>query len=125
MEKLNFDFSIVLKYINSITFMVGVASVLVLIGLYVKRSSPIVKTIVTNAIIDAEQKFNSGEGQQKLQYATIAIQAGLPFILKFFFSKRMIVTIIESTLNKVSDVFELDKKVDIIGNEAIEKKEEC
>lgn len=108
-----------LKSIDLVSWVILFTLLMIVIGLYIKRSSPYVKDIVTNAIIEAEKHFNSGEGQLKLKFAVTKIRESLPLILRVFITHRMLVTMIETTLNKISDSFELDKKVDIIGNEII------
>lgn len=112
----------VLNYIKQVDItsivIIGVLIALV-IWLYVKRSSPYVKEVVLNAVIEAENHFNSGEGQQKLHFAVTTIRMKLPFIFRMFITHRMLVTMIETTLNKISSSFDLHKKVDIIGNEEI------
>lgn len=118
MEILNF-----LKSIDIGSWVILITLVLIVIGLYVKRSSLYVKEIVANAIIEAEKHFNSGQGQLKLQFAVTKIRASLPLILRVFITHSMLVNMIEATLNKISCTFELNRKVDIIGNEvAIPKK---
>lgn len=112
----------VLNYIKQIDttsiVIIGVLIVLV-VWLYIKRSSPYIKEVVLNAVIEAENHFNSGEGQQKLHFAVTTIRTRLPLILRIFITHRMLVTMIETTLNKISDSFELHRKVDIKGNEDI------
>lgn len=114
MEILNF-----LKSVDIGSWVVITTLILVVVGLYIKRSSPYVKEIITNAIIEAEKHFNSGQGQLKLQFAITKIRASLPLILRVFITHSMLVGMIETTLNKISCMFELDRKVDIIGNEII------
>lgn len=87
--------------------------------LYIKRSSDIVKKIVLEAICEAEGKFNSGEGQQKLEFAVECIRGNLPFILKLLLTKSTLVTIIEGLLNTISHSFDLGKQVDIKGNDIL------
>lgn len=87
--------------------------------LYIKRSSDTVKKIVLEAICEAECKFNSGEGQQKLEFAVEVIRLRLPFIIKIFLTKSTLVTIIEGLLNTISHSFNLDKRVDIKGNDTL------
>lgn len=93
--------------------------ILFLVVLYVKKSSDIVKKIVLEAITEAECKFNSGEGQQKLEFAVECIRGNLPFIFRLFLTKSTLVSIIEGLLNTISHTFNLDKQVDIKGNEII------
>lgn len=92
---------------------------LFLVIIYIKRSSDIVKKIVLEAINEAECKFNSGEGQQKLDFAVDCIKIKLPFILGIFLTKNSLVSIIEGLLNTVSHTFNLNKQVDIKGNDTI------
>lgn len=111
-----------LKSVDTFSWVATITFILVVIGLYIKRKSPYVKEVVTNTIMEAEKMFNSGEGQQKLKFAVTAIRAKLPMILRIFITHRMLVTMIEGTLNKISDSFDLDRKVDIKGNEMIVPK---
>lgn len=96
----------------------GVVTLLFAI-LYIKRSSDTVKKIVLEAICEAECKFNSGEGQQKLEFAVECIRGNLPFIIRLFLTKSTLVTIIEGLLNTISHTFNLDKNVDIKGNDML------
>lgn len=70
-----------------------------------------------DAIRKAEQYFNSGEGQKKLDFAVKYIQDKLPKILKPFISKKLIVSIIEHLLNKGLQHMGSEEKIDIKGNE--------
>lgn len=106
-----------LKSIDTISYITIFTIIMVCLGLYIKRKSPMIKEIVETAIIEAENKFNSGEGQEKLKYATSKIRERVPTIFKVFITHSIAVTIIEDTLNKISNTFDIDKKVDIIGNE--------
>lgn len=105
------------KSVDILSWVILFTLVMVVIGLYIKRTSPYVKEIVKSAVIDAERHFNSGQGQLKLKFATEKIRQSLPLVLRVFITHRMIVTMIEITLNKISHTFELDTVVDIIGNE--------
>lgn len=116
------EFISFLKSIDKVTYITISMLIVLCIGLYIKRKSPLVKQIVENAIIEAEKKFNSGEGQLKLKYATERVRERVPIIFKVFITHSMTVTIIENTLNKISSTFEIDRNVDIIGNETIVSK---
>ncbi|MGL6185549.1 MAG: hypothetical protein ACRC1T_09255 [Clostridium chrysemydis] len=116
------EFILFLKNIDTISYITIFTLIMICIGLYIKRKSPFIKEIVENAIIEAEKKFNSGEGQEKLKYATERVRERVPIIFKIFITHRMTVTIIESTLNKISHTFDIDRKIDIIGNENIVSK---
>ncbi|MGL6167459.1 MAG: hypothetical protein ACRC0Y_04130 [Fusobacteriaceae bacterium] len=107
----------ILKSVDLLSWVILVAVGITLIGLYVKRTSPIVKEIITNAILEAERLFNSGEGQKKLDFAVTVIRLRLPKVLGLFITKSMLVSMIEIILNKISHTFELKTKVDIIGND--------
>ena len=88
-----------------------------LLIIYLNRRIPVVKRLVESAVIEAERNFNSGEGQLKLEYAVNSIKLRLPFVLRFLVTKSVIVTLIESTLNRISNTFDLDIEVDIKGND--------
>lgn len=114
------DFEIIKNLIlsNSIAMYVAIGVVIVIIILaIVFREKKIVKQAVYNGIVLAEKNFNSGEGQQKLEFATNYVKEHLPSWLSFIISKKMIVTMIEFVLNKTADIFQLDYDVDIFGNE--------
>ena len=108
-----------LKSVDVLSWVILFTLTMIAIGLYIKRASPYVKDIITNAIIEAENHFNSGEGQQKLHFAVSLIRNKLPVALRIFITHRMLVTMIETTLNKISDSFELNKKIDIKGNDNV------
>lgn len=91
-----------------------------LLCVYFFREKKIVKQIIVNAICEAEIKFNSGEGQKKLDYAVSYIKGKLPRYLSFLISKSILVTLIEHLLNKGLQMVDVDKTVDIKGNEGIE-----
>lgn len=117
-------FSNILNYVKGLdltSWIIIVIGVLAVIGLYINRKRKFVKDLVKTAVVNAEKSFNSNQGQEKLDFATEYIKSRLPVILKYFISKRMIVSMIESTLNKLCDIFEVDEEVDIIGNEDIKK----
>lgn len=111
-----------IKQIDKTSWIIISAVVFICGILYVKRSSDTVKTIVLNAINESEERFNSGEGQAKLDFAVETVRGGLPFILRIFMTKAMIISIIEGLLNTISFTFSLDKKVDIIGNDVFKGK---
>lgn len=116
------EFISFLKNIDIASYIIIFTVIMVVVGLYIKRKTPFVKELVESAIIEAEKKFNSGEGQEKLKYATEKIREKLPTIFKVFITHRVTITIIESTLNKISHTFNIDRKVDIIGNDSIISK---
>ncbi|MGL5049888.1 MAG: hypothetical protein ACRC6E_04555 [Fusobacteriaceae bacterium] len=107
----------ILKSIDLVSWVVLVVVGITLIGLYAKRTSPIVKEVITNAILEAERLFNGGEGQKKLEFAVTIIRLRLPKVLGLFITKSMLVSMIEIILNKISHTFELKTKVDIMGND--------
>lgn len=83
-----------------IKIIISICIICIFVCLFIFRSNLIIKKITKNAIILAETKFNSGEGQQKLEYAVNYIQNKLPFILKFIITKKILINIIEITLQK-------------------------
>lgn len=95
---------------------IGIIVILIVLAIIFKEKN-IVKKAIYNGIVLAEKEFNSGEGQQKLEFATNYVKEQLPKWLRFIITKKLIVTIIEFVLNKTSDIFQLDYDVDIIGNE--------
>ena len=80
--------------------------------------------IFDNAVVYAETSFNYGDNLKKLDGAvTFIIERtnSLPFIarviIRKFLSRKKMVDIIETTLQKFSNVFGTGRKVDIKGNE--------
>ena len=80
--------------------------------------------IFDNAVVYAETSFNYGDNLKKLDGAvTFIIERtnSLPFIarvvIRKFLSRKRMVDIIETTLQKFSNVFGTGRKVDIKGNE--------
>ena len=80
--------------------------------------------IFDNAVVYAETSFNYGDNLKKLDGAvTFIIERTntLPFIARFiirrFLSRKRMVDIIETTLQKFSNIFGSGRKVDIKGNE--------
>lgn len=104
---------------STATIVFGIVIILFIIFCFIMREKKVVKQIVYNGIVLAETKFNSGDGQKKLEFATNYIQLQLPKWLSFIISKSLIVTMIEFVLNKTSDIFQLDYTVDIIGNDDV------
>lgn len=80
--------------------------------------------IFDNAVVYAETSFNYGDNPKKLDGAvTFIIERtnSLPFIatviIRKFLSRKRMVDIIETTLQKFSNVFGTGRKIDIKGNE--------
>lgn len=94
---------------------VGIVAVIIIIVLcIVKKQYGLFK----KAIQEAERIFNSGEGQQKLEYAVEFIKSKTPIYLKPFITKKLIVSIIEWLLNKGADAIGMEEDIDIKGNES-------
>lgn len=98
----------------------SVIFILFLLCLYFLREKKIVRQIIINAICEAEVRFNSGEGQAKLDFATEQIKKKLPKYLSFIISKSVIIAFIEYFLNKGLQLVKCEKKIDIKGNEDLE-----
>lgn len=91
--------------------------------LFGKGSKPLIK-LVDEAVVSAENSFNSGEGKQKLEFAFNFIEKNLnllPWYVKsfmfLFVTKKRIIDLIETSLNRLSIAFGSGRKVDIKGNE--------
>lgn len=89
--------------------------------LYLNKGIPFVRELIESVVIEAEKEFNSGEGQLKLNYAIDKLRAKLPSVLRIFVSRSVLVTLIENALNKLSKTFDLEKEVDIKGNDSVFK----
>ena len=77
-----------------------------------------------NAVVYAETSFNYGDNLKKLDGAVAFVierTSNLPFIarviIRRFLSRKRMVDIIETTLQKFSNVFGTGRKIDIKGNE--------
>lgn len=99
---------------DCLTFGLGI---LVIVLLFVFKETKIVIDTVGNAIVEAETKLNSEEGQKRLEYAVKIIQDRLPRFARILITKSMIVSLIELMLNSMNKAFKIDKNVDIKGNE--------
>lgn len=97
-----------------ITFGLGV---LVIVLIFIFKESKIVIDTVGNAIVEAETKLNSEDGQKRLEYAVSLVKSRLPKFAGIFITKKMIVSIIELMLNSMNKAFKIEKNVDIKGNE--------
>ena len=80
--------------------------------------------IFDNSVVYAETSFNYGDNLKKLDGAvTFIIERTntLPFIarviIRKFLSRKRMIDIIETTLQKFSNVFGTGRKIDIKGNE--------
>ena len=70
--------------------------------------------IFDNAVVYAETSFNYGDNLKKLDGAVTFIAR---VIIRKFLSRKRMVDIIETTLQKFSNVFGTGRKIDIKGNE--------
>ena len=95
-----------------ITIVVGIV-----VLLYVYRETKVVIDIVGNAIVETEKACNTEKGQEKLDYAVAEVRKKLPKIVSIFITKSVLVSIIEFMLNFIGKAFNVNKKVDIKGNE--------
>ena len=80
--------------------------------------------IFDNAVVYAETSFNYGDNLKKLDGAVAFVierTSNLPFIarviIRKFLSRKRMVDVIETTLQKFSNVFGTGRKIDIKGNE--------
>ena len=80
--------------------------------------------IFRQSVIFAEESFNHGENGKKLEATVNFIlfrTSSLPWIARIiiikFISRKRMIDIIETTLQKFSNVFGTGRKIDIKGNE--------
>lgn len=109
--------------INKGSIALIVALICVIVILYVLRKTPTAIKIITDGITEAERSLNGEKGQEKLDVAVDYIRGQIPFILKFFVSKYTLVTVIEILLTFGAKFFDIDKKIDIIGNDGFAIKD--
>lgn len=98
----------------------GVALVFMLfffIIIVVFRECRLIKKVILEAIVTAETKLNGQTGQAKLDYVVTTVGQKLPKWVSIFVTKKMIVDIVEESLNFVSAMYKLEHEVDIKGNE--------
>lgn len=96
-----------------------------LLVLYVLWNRKKYVDLFDKAVIMAETSFNYGANKEKLEAAIDYVMtktALLPFparlILQYFLSRENVITLIEKSLQKFSDVFGSKRRVDIKGNES-------
>ena len=102
---------------------IGALIVILVYYLLGKGSKPLIR-LVDEAVVSAENSFNSGEGKQKLEFAFNFIEKNLNFLPWYvksfallFLTRKRIIDLIEMSLNRLSIAFGSGKKVDIKGNE--------
>lgn len=102
---------------------IGALIVIFVYYLLGKGSKPLIR-LVDEAVVLAENSFNSGEGKQKLEFAFNFIEKNLNFLPWYvksfallFLTRKRIIDLIEMSLNRLSIAFGSGKKVDIKGNE--------
>lgn len=102
---------------------IGALIVIFVYYLLGKGSKPLIR-LVDEAVVSAENSFNSGEGKQKLEFAFNFIEKNLNFLPWYvksfallFLTRKKIIDLIEMSLNRLSIAFGSGKKVDIKGNE--------
>lgn len=106
-----------LQQMDTASFIIIIMFIITGITFYVKRKSNFIRDIVSNALIETEIYLNSNLGQNRLDNFVKIAKLKVPFIVKLFISKRILVTIIENFMNKISILFSINKEIDIIGNE--------
>lgn len=94
-----------------------ISIIIVIIGIIVFKESKMVKQIVLDAVVSAEANLNSEGGQAKLENVVTVVKQKLPKFVSIFVTRKMIVDIVEESLNFVSTMYDLKHKVDIKGNE--------
>lgn len=94
-----------------------ISIIIVVIGIIVFKESKMVKQIVLDAVVSAETNLNSEGGQAKLENVVTVVKQKLPKFVSIFVTRKMIVDIVEESLNFVSTMYDLKHKVDIKGNE--------
>lgn len=111
------------KSIPLIYYIIGIVGIEVLYIVLRKGTEPVIK-LVDQAVVNAENSFNSGEGKKKLEFAVNYVERhkeSLPWFVKIlvgpFLTKKQIIDLIEKSLNRLSVAFGSGKKVDIKGNE--------
>lgn len=102
---------------------IGALIVIFVYYLLGKGFKPLIR-LVDEAVVSAENSFNSGEGKQKLEFAFNFIEKNLNFLPWYvksfallFLTRKRIIDLIEMSLNRLSIAFGSGKKVDIKGNE--------
>lgn len=97
-----------------VTFGLGVA---LLIAFFILRSHAIVINTVKQVLKEEENKFNSEDGQKRIEDIVLKVQAKLPKFAKPFITKALIISIIECAINAFGKTFNVEDKFDIKGNE--------
>lgn len=116
LEVNDMDMTTLLNFIieNGVTL---VFMLLFFIIIVVFRECRLIKKVILEAIVTAETKLNGQSGQAKLSYVVTTVDQKLPKWVSIFVTKKMIVDIVEESLNFVSAMYKLEHKVNIKGNE--------
>jgi phage holin, LL-H family len=116
-------YNFIIQNIPIIFTVIGASIVIFVYYLLGKGSKPLIR-LVDEAVVSAENSFNSGEGKQKLEFAFNFIEKNLNFLPWYvksfallFLTRKRIIDLIEMSLNRLSIAFGSGKKVDIKGNE--------
>lgn len=114
-----------IEYVKSLDkASIGLIILFVIMGVivFIKRESKLVQQSVLSVILEAERKFNTKEGQLKLDYVVKELKLKVPTILRFLITKHMLVSLIEYLLNKFAHLMKVSAEVDITGNDDIKIK---
>lgn len=110
-----------LQTFSTTDWVIGAICLLLMALILLLRQYQACRDLVESAVRTAESKFNSGEGQQKLDYAISYIIQYSPKYIKWLITKEslkpFLVTCIEKVLAEISSSFGNNNPVDIKGNE--------
>ncbi|MGL5646963.1 MAG: hypothetical protein ACRDDY_03850 [Clostridium sp.] len=93
--------------------------VTLIIGFFIFRKTPVVKSIVINALSEIEKRVNTDLAQKGIDEKVKAIRDDkkIPFLIRKCVTKYVLITIMEKGMNVVANVCEIDREFDLKGND--------
>lgn len=89
------------------------------IGFFIFRKTPVVKSIVINALSEIEKRVNTDLAQKGIDEKVKAIRDDkkIPFLIRKCITKYVLITIMEKGMNVVANVCEINREFDLKGND--------
>lgn len=107
---------------NRETILLIITIILSIAGIYYlyRYKKETLWVIACYVVTRAEERFASGQGKQKLEYAIVEFKKKIPYYLSLFISEKVITSLIEEVLKSLQETFKSAKdKQLIIVNEIL------
>ena len=105
---------------ETLLFIITIILVIMVIYYLYKYKKESLWVIACYVVTRAEERFASGQGKQKLEYAIVEFKKKIPYYLSWFISEKFITSLIEEVLKSLQETFKSAKgKQLIIVNEIL------